>query len=137
MQKLTPYLMFGGDCEAALNFYAQALDGKISFITHYKDSPLKVDEAQQGKVMHAMFEFAGGSMMASDYVEGVVYTAPAIGSNVHLNIGFDDRTELERAFNALAEGGEITMELQAMFWGDRFGRIKDRFGMHWMFSGPE
>jgi len=136
MQKLTPYLMFGGDCAAALKFYSTALTGKINFITFYKDSPLPVSEDQKSKVMHAMFEFAGGAFMASDYVEGVSYTAPAQGSNVHMNIGFDSKEELEKTFNALAANGEITMDLQPMFWGDRFGRVKDSFGIHWMFSGP-
>lgn len=136
MQKLTPYLMFPGNCEAALHFYKTVLSGDINFITYYKNSPLPVPDVDNDKVMHAMFQFEGGVFMASDYVESVVYTADPEGSKVHMNIGFDKKEELEAVFNQLAEGGEIAMPLQNMFWGDRFGRVKDKFGVNWMFSGP-
>jgi PhnB protein len=34
--------------------------------------------------------------------------------------------------NPLAVGGQITMELQDMFWGSYSGKINDRFGVQWM-----
>ena len=37
-------------------------------------------------------------------------------------------------FNALAEGGKITMPLEKQFWGATFGQLIDRFGNQWMFN---
>ena len=37
-------------------------------------------------------------------------------------------------FNALAEGGQITMPIADQFWGDYFGSLTDRFGVNWMVN---
>jgi PhnB protein len=37
-------------------------------------------------------------------------------------------------FNKLKEGGDITLEVDEMFWGDKFGMIQDKFGINWMFN---
>ncbi len=34
----------------------------------------------------------------------------------------------------MAEGGTVTMALENTFWGARFGMVKDKFGVHWMFN---
>ena len=39
--------------------------------------------------------------------------------------------DADRVFAALSEGGQVTMELQDMFWGDYFGALTDRFGINW------
>ena len=33
--------------------------------------------------------------------------------------------------HAVAAGAKITMPLQDMFWGDRYGKLEDPFGHHW------
>jgi len=38
-------------------------------------------------------------------------------------------------FDALAEGGSLTMPLQDTFWGARFGMLADAFGIRRMFNG--
>jgi PhnB protein len=37
-------------------------------------------------------------------------------------------------FVALAEGGQVTMPMDVMFWGDYFGSCTDRFGIRWMIN---
>ena len=32
------------------------------------------------------------------------------------------------------EGGTIMMPLEDTFWGARFGMLKDKFGVNWMFN---
>ena len=32
---------------------------------------------------------------------------------------------------AVAAGAKITMPVDDMFWGDRYGKIEDPFGHHW------
>ena len=45
-----------------------------------------------------------------------------------------DVTEAERVFEALAEGGQVTMPIAATFWSPAFGMCVDRFGTPWMVS---
>ncbi|HEX4646137.1 MAG TPA: VOC family protein, partial [Verrucomicrobiae bacterium] len=44
--------------------------------------------------------------------------------------------EADRAFAALAEGGQVKMPLNKTFWSPRFGMLTDRFGIGWMVSVP-
>ena len=40
----------------------------------------------------------------------------------------------ETVFNALADGGKVTMPLAKTFWAPKFGMLEDRFGVGWMVS---
>jgi PhnB protein len=40
----------------------------------------------------------------------------------------------DRAFNALADGGQVKMPLTKTFWSPRFGMLEDRFGIGWMIN---
>ncbi len=39
-----------------------------------------------------------------------------------------------QVFDALAEGGQVTMPFAPPFWGGHFGMLVDRFGVPWMVS---
>jgi PhnB protein len=134
MKKLTPYLMFNGDCEKALNFYKDALDGKITYLGRYDESPLEVDNEFNDKIIHSELKWDGGAIMASDHLKGADFHTERSGSNVHLNLSFIDETEMMNVFNKLKAGGKVTMEIEKMFWGDKFGTLKDKFDIHWMFN---
>jgi PhnB protein len=56
------------------------------------------------------------------------------GSNLSLSLNFNDADEMNKTFEALSEGGKVTMELQDTFWGARFGMLQDKFGFNWMFN---
>ena len=44
---------------------------------------------------------------------------------------------MDRAFNALAEGGKVLMPPGKTFWSPRFGMLTDRFGVGWMIGVEE
>ena len=44
--------------------------------------------------------------------------------------------EAQKYFNALLDGGEVTMPLAETFFAKSFGMLKDRFGVHWMVIAP-
>ena len=56
------------------------------------------------------------------------------GNNSYISLEPDSKEETKKLFNALSEGGKITMELQDMFWGAYFGTCIDKFGVQWMFN---
>jgi PhnB protein len=120
--------MFNGNCEEALNFYAKALGGEIKELNRFEGSPAEGMSADKQKVLHAHFVAKGIFFMASDGDKGQE------GGMVHLSISFEQDGEIDTVFNALSEGATITMPLQDTFWGARFGMLRDRFGVNWMFN---
>ena len=55
-------------------------------------------------------------------------------SNVALSLYTDDFATAQRVFDALSQGGTVSMPLQEVFWGGRFGMLSDRYGIEWMMS---
>src|SRR5690606_1144892 len=94
-------------------------------------------EADRNLVMHVALTTAGGhAIMGTDAAES--HGSKVVkGNNVHINLQPDILKETERLFKALSEGGQVTMELQDMFWGDYFGSCTDKFGVHCMFNCAE
>ena len=126
---VTPYIMFNGTCEEALNFYSKALNGEIKEMHRFEGSPAEGMSADKQKIMHATFIADGLTFMASDG-DG----KDAVGGMVHLSLNFTADGEIDKVFNALGEGAKITMPLQDTFWGARFGMLTDKFGVNWMFN---
>jgi PhnB protein len=128
------YLFFNGNCEEALNFYSQALGGKVTALMRYEGSPMEgeVPADWKNKVMHSNFEAEGAKFMASDTMPGM--PAPIYGGfSMSLYVP-NDKAKAEKLFNALAKGGKITMPFAPPFWGGHFGMLIDPFGVPWMVS---
>ena len=51
-----------------------------------------------------------------------------------LALAVPSEAEADRAFNALADGGQVQMPLAKTFWSPRFGMVVDRFGVLWMVN---
>lgn len=134
--QIEAYLFFGGNCEEALHFYQKCLGGQIVTLMRYEGSPM--DNSQlppqwKQKVMHATFECEGARFMASDTMPG--QPAPDYGGfAMSLYLPDPDVEKARRTFNALAEGGKVTMPFSPPFWGGHFGMLTDRFGVPWMVS---
>jgi PhnB protein len=133
--QLTPYIFFYGRCEEALEFYKGILGGSYELM-RVSESPVKdqMPPNAQNFVMHASFNGGGVSFMASDGREAKTIDPDA--GNITLALNADDRAEGARVFNALADGGKVSMPLSDAFWGGRFGMLVDRFGNEWMVTSP-
>ncbi len=128
---LIVYLFFNGNAEEAINFYINSLGGEIVSMQRYGDTPMPCDESVKNKVMHAVFTAAGATMMCSDTDGKKQFT---FGDNISLSLDYKDPEAMRKAFDALAEGGNVTMPLQDTFWGAIFGMLTDKFGNNWMFN---
>jgi len=131
MEAIVPYLNFNGNAREALAHYEKALNGKVVLFQTFADANMAQDESMKDKVLHAVFEAGDLKFMVSDCPPGVSVTS---GDQVSLSLNFGDLNSIERTFEALSEGGQVTMPLQDTFWGARFGMAKDKFGVHWMFN---
>jgi PhnB protein len=130
--KLDTYLFFDGNCEQAIKFYERCLGGKIEAMMRYEGSPAEqeVPAEWRNRVMHACLMVGDRMLMASDCPPGR-FDRPQ-GFSVSLAVA--EPAEAERAFNALAQDGKITMPLEKTFWSARFGMLVDKFGIPWMVN---
>lgn len=129
--KLTPYIYFEGNAEEAMNFYANALGGEIITLSRYGDSPMPSDEDYKEKIIHGRVQFGDNLLMISDAFKGKPVSKDG---NIQLSIEIAKEGQIDNVFNKMSEGGVVTMELQDTFWGARFGMLKDKFGIEWMFN---
>ena len=130
-----PYLFFNGKCEAAVEFYRNALGAEVEMMMRFKESPEPpppgmVPPGFENKIMHASFRVGGTTLMASDGCSA----EKANFEGFSLSLAVANEAEADRAFAALADGGQVKMPLAKTFWSPRFGMLEDRFGVGWMIS---
>jgi PhnB protein len=130
--KIEPYLFFNGKCEEAFNFYESALGAQRIMLMRFKESPEPpppgmIPDNWGDKVMHAAIQIGSTLLMASDGCEpGGQF------SGFSLSLTLPDVDTCHKMFNALANGGQITMPLDKTFWSPCFGMVTDKFGVGWM-----
>jgi PhnB protein len=91
-------------------------------------------ESDKNLIMHIELPIVGGHvLMGTDAPETMGFNVN-FGNNVHLSIEPDTRAEAKQLFDALSEGGQITMQLQDMFWGAYYGSCTDKYGVQWMIN---
>jgi len=131
---IQPYLIFGGRCEEALEFYRNALGAQIDMLMRFSESPDPPPPGMlppgfENKIMHASFRIAGNVLMASDGCE-----AGSQFKGFSLSISVATEAEADHYFAALSDGGQVQMPLAKTFWSPKFGMLTDRFGISWMVN---
>jgi PhnB protein len=130
--ELTPYLSYKGDCEAALNFYKDILDGSIEIVSRYDNPAMNAPEDFKNKILHACFRFSNASFFASDVMPKKI--EQAMQPNISLSLGFTDENRATELFVRLSTDGHVHMPFKKQFWGDWHGNFTDQFGIRWMFN---
>jgi PhnB protein len=132
IKSLNPYLNFDGTAEKAIQLYERALGARTEGLMRYGEMPGgQVPPEHKNRIMHGRLNIGGGLVMVSDAHSGMA--APK-QSNTHVLLDFDDSADLAKKFDALADGGKVTMPLQETFWAAKFGMLTDRYGIQWMFN---
>lgn len=129
------YLSFEGRCEEAIEFYKRAVGAEVQMLLRFKDSPEppppgRAKPGTENKIMHASFRIGDTVLMASDGECGGKGEFKGFG----LALSVEDAAAADQAFNALADGGQVTLPLTKTFWSPRFGMLIDRFGVSWMVN---
>lgn len=127
---LSPYLNFDGKTKEAMEFYHSVLGGKLAMQT-FGESGMPTKPEDKDKIVHASLDNGTLSFMASD---GDVMHPVTMGDNIHMSISGTDEAMLTKFFNGLSVGGKIDMPLGKQFWGDTYGQLTDKFGVHWMVN---
>ncbi len=133
MPQVDAYLIFDGTCAEAMRFYQRTLGGKLALMTH-AESPIaaQTPPGSANRIMHARLDLDGRLLMASDSMVGQPYEGM---KGFSLALMYPAVADAKRVFDALADGGKVTMPLQKTFWAEAFGMLVDRFGTPWMVNG--
>jgi predicted 3-demethylubiquinone-9 3-methyltransferase (glyoxalase superfamily) len=126
MKSAIPFLVFT-NCKAvkALTLYSSLFeDTKIENIVHWgKDG----SGGPEGTIQSAIFTIKDISVRVMDS-EGHAYGfTPAFSFFVTC----DDEAEIRKAFEGLAEGGKVYMELGEYPFAKLFCWVEDKFGLSW------
>lgn len=84
-----------------------------------------------GEIMHAELQIGDSKIFLNDTMSatGPATAAPGQSNPLYLHVYLPD---VDAVFNgAVMAGAHVDMQLQDMFWGDRYGKITDPFGQQW------
>jgi len=129
--KVQAYLAFGGNCQEALNFYADCFDAEVKNRQTYADKNIDVPSSFRDRLQHAELEGKGVHFMAYDAAPDTPLTD---GTKIHLSIDMNDKEEAKELYAKLSSGGRIHHELRNREWDALFARFTDRYGINWMIN---
>lgn len=124
MTTVIPHLQVRNASEA-VDFYAKTFGAKIQGKYAMPD----------GRIMHSCLLFEGGGMVfiADEFPEHGGKSPQTLGGTpvtIHLQV-----PDADAIFKQAVEAGCIPkMEIQEMFWGDRYGCVTDPYGHSWSFG---
>ena len=121
-------LWFDDQAEEAAAFYTKTFPGggRVTATSRYPESTDNPSHKPRGSVLTVEFEVAGQRFTALN--GGPLFT---INPSISFFVICPSVEEVDRLFAALAQGGEALMPLGSYPWSQRFGWVKDQFGVSW------
>jgi PhnB protein len=122
-RSVTPYLTLN-DAARAIEFYKRAFGAQ----------ELMRMDGPEGKIGHAEIQIGDSRIMLADEMPGAGSRSPqSLGgttSGIFLYV-----EDVDKVFNqAVSAGAQAEAPPTDMFWGDRYGRLKDPFGHSWLVA---
>jgi PhnB protein len=124
MAAVTPHIILS-DASGAIAFYKRAFGAEEMF---------RMPTPDGRKLLHASIRIGDSTIMMCDEFpemgEGGGRSPTSLGGSsttLHLNVANADAA-FDRAVSA---GCSVTMPLADMFWGDRYGKLRDPYGHEW------
>ncbi len=127
---ITPYLVFNGDCQEALNFYRSVFscgEPKVMNYGDYMPEGSKTSpELLRTWVMHGEMEVCGTNIWFADEA-----TSYAKGESIKLSATISTGKEAAIVFDALCAGGTVTLPPTETFYSVFHAAVTDKFGVSW------
>ncbi|WP_053366422.1 VOC family protein [Bacillus sp. FJAT-27245] len=127
-QVITPYLSFNGNARSALERYKEVFGGELERVQTYGEANFPTPPEADNLLIHGRLRVGELVIMVSDAGPGRDVTA---GNNVSLVLEFESEEEINRVYEALSRDGSVFMELQDTFWGAKYAKVRDEFGIIW------
>lgn len=128
--QLIPYLTMDGNAREAISFYEKVLEAKAVNVKTFGEMPshpdFTVPPGSEDRITYAELRIGDSILMFSDAFPG---NPPKSGTQLSVCISMDDPDKAKRIFEALEQGGEITMPMQNTFFSPAYGIVTDKFGV--------
>lgn len=133
-QKIIPNLWFDGSAKEAVDFYVAAFPDSQVMLTEYypKEGLLDFQQALAGKELTIEFQLGGLQFTAINAGPEFSFN-PSISFMVNFDSSRDDHAygNLDELWHVLSDGGEILMPLDEYPYSQRYGWVKDKYGLTW------
>lgn len=130
MKKITPFLMFQGKAEEAMNFYTSLIeDSAITHIVRYGPN----EAGDEGSVMQATFTLKGQEFMCIDSNIKHQFT---FTPSFSIYITCDTEEEIDRLYAQLSLDGALLMPINNYGFSTKFAWVNDKFGVSWQINLP-
>lgn len=128
--QVTPFLMFEGNAEEAMNFYVSLFpNSHVISISRY--GPGQV--GKEGTVVRALFSLSGQSVMCIDSPMKHNFT---FTPSMSMFVDCANEAQLDELFEKLSTGGNVMMPVDNYGFSLRFAWVSDRFGVSWQLNLP-
>ena len=133
---ITPYLVFNGDCKNAMDFYRSVFpcgEPKVlNYGNHMPEGSKTPPELLRTWIMHGEMTICGINVWFADEA-----TPVARGDSVRLTATVSTGKEAASIFDALCEGGKVTLPATETFYSVFHAAVTDRFGVNWNVVAEE
>ncbi len=134
MPNISPVLWFDNVAEEAMAFYTATFDrSRIVHIERYPDASL--DEhfiGMSGKVITGIFDVQGKRFRCLD--GGPLFS---FNPSISFYCQFNEQSAIEAAWDTLVVDGSVLMEFKAYPFAQKYGWLKDQYGVTWQLSLSE
>lgn len=128
--KLIPYLVMNGNAKEAIDFYQEALNAEVLYSQSFGEMPenseFPLPEEAKSRISHSTIKVGESELMLSDTFPGQDHQS---GNQVTICISTKDVEQSKAMFEALSNGGVVTMPLQETFFSPAYGGVTDKFGV--------
>lgn len=127
-KQATPYLTFNGNAKEALNYYQKVFDGEILAIQTFGEADYPTPPEAENRIIHAQFKKDALFFMLSDTFPGQPVET---GNHISLVLEFESEASIQKVYDNLHQESKVLMKLQDTFWGAKYAKVKDKFGIVW------
>ncbi len=129
-QSIIPNLWFDHQAEDAATFYTSLFDNsRITAVSRFHEEGSEAHGQPPDSVSVVEFELSGYKMTALNGGPHFTFT-PAISFFVIC----ETEEEIDNLWHKLSEGGETLQPLDRYDWSEKYGWVKDRYGLTWQLS---
>lgn len=133
MKKISTCLWFDNQAEEAVKFYTSVFkNSKTGNIRHYDEAGSNASGMPVGTVMTVIFNLEDQEFMALNGGPVFKFT-----KSTSFMISCNTSVEADELWEKLSEGGEILMKLDKYPFSEKFGWLKDKFGISWQLNFTE
>lgn len=126
-QRIIPCIWLDDQAEQAAQSYARVFsDTRVVATTRYPETGDNPSGRPPGSVLTVELELAGQRFTLMN--GGPLFK---INPSVSFFVYVDTAAEADRTFAALLDGGEALMPIDRYPWSERYGWVKDRYGVTW------